>query len=131
MGDVHVGVRTRPAIADIDNDGKLEMVVGNERGGLNAFQTNLWLDSTSPVSEPGWASQMEVFPNPARGVLHVQLGQEVQASLALISAAGQVVATAQSQEATAQISLQAVPAGVYFLQVTADGERAVRKVVVW
>jgi hypothetical protein len=131
MGDVHVGVRTRPAIADIDNDGKLEMVVGNERGGLNAFQTNLWLDSTSPVSEPGWANQMEVFPNPAREVLHVQLGQEVQASLALISAAGQVVATAQSQEATAQISLQAVPAGVYFLQVTADGERAVRKVVVW
>jgi hypothetical protein len=131
MGDVHVGIRTRPAIADIDNDGKLEMVVGNERGGLNAFQTNLWLDSTSPVAEPNWASQMEVFPNPARHILQVQLGQEVQASVELISAAGQVVATAQSQDARAQISLQAIPAGVYFLQVTAAGQRAIRKVVVW
>jgi len=131
MGDVRVGIRTRPAIADIDNDGKLEMIVGNERGGLNAFQTNLWLDSTSPVAEPGWASRVQVFPNPARHVLHVQLGQEIQASLELISAAGQVVATVQSQEATALLSLQAIPAGIYFLQITAEGQRAVRKVVVW
>lgn len=131
MGDVRVGIRTRPAIADIDNDGKLEMVVGNERGGLNAFQTNLWLDSTSPVSESDWMNQLKVFPNPARELLYIQLEQEVQVSFELISAAGQVVAAQQSQGATVQLSLQGIPAGVYFLQVTAAGQRAVRKVVVW
>ncbi|MEQ8705918.1 MAG: FG-GAP-like repeat-containing protein [Phaeodactylibacter sp.] len=131
MGDVRVGIRTRPAIADIDNDGKLEMIVGNERGGLNAFQTNLWLDSTSPASEADWASGVKIFPNPAREVLNVQLNQELQMALELVNTAGQVVLQQQQLGATALLPLSNVPAGVYFLRITAAGQRAVRKVVVW
>lgn len=37
MGDVCVGICICFVIVDIDNDGKLEMIVGNECGGLNVF----------------------------------------------------------------------------------------------
>lgn len=131
MGDVHVGIRTRPAIADIDNDGKLEMVVGNERGGLNAFQTNLWLDSTSPAVEQGWASQILIFPNPAQEALTVQLDQDRQAVFELVNTAGQMVVRHSQRGASTRLSLQQIPPGVYFLRITAAGQRAVRKVVVW
>lgn len=131
MGDVRAGIRTRPAIADIDNDGKLELVVGNERGGLNAFQTNLWLDSTSPAAAAGWAPQVRVFPNPAKDRLHVQLDQSRQAVFELVNATGQVVLQHREEGASAALSLQSVPSGLYFLRITASGQQAVRKVVVW
>ena len=48
-GDVNAGRRARLAVADINNDGRLEMIVGNERGGLQAYQTHLTSSSISPV----------------------------------------------------------------------------------
>jgi len=41
LGNVKVGGEIHPTFADIDTDGFLEMAIGNFRGGLSFFQTNL------------------------------------------------------------------------------------------
>ena len=131
MGDVRVGIRTRPAIADIDNDGKLEMIVGNERGGLNAFQTNLWLDSTSPTAEADWTSSVNIFPNPARSLLNVQFNQELNAAIELVNVSGQLVRQDQIAGTALTIPVNELPAGIYFLKVVAAGQQMIKKVMVW
>ncbi|MDO8971675.1 MAG: VCBS repeat-containing protein, partial [Saprospiraceae bacterium] len=40
-GNIDEGNRSHPAFADLDNDGKLEMVIGNQRGGLAMYRTEL------------------------------------------------------------------------------------------
>lgn len=131
MGEVRVGIRTHPAIADIDNDGKLEMIVGNERGGLNAFQTNLWLDSTSPAEGQDWKDEVRIFPNPAKEFLNIQLPEPQGASFELINTAGQVVRKAQQNGEFTVLPLRGLHSGIYFLRITASGQQDILKVAVW
>jgi len=48
-----------------------------------------------------------------------------------VNATGQVVLQHREESASAALSLQSVPSGLYFLRITASGQQAVRKVVVW
>lgn len=130
MGGIRVGVRTHPAVADIDNDGKLEIIIGNERGGLNAFQTNLWLDSTSPTGESAWQRRLRAFPNPAVHAITVELGETIPVDYQLLNTAGQEVYQGQASAARWEIPVAQLPGGVYFLRVRAGDASALRKVVV-
>ncbi|MBK7939154.1 MAG: VCBS repeat-containing protein [Lewinellaceae bacterium] len=64
-GNIDDGNRSSPALADLDNDGILELVTGNLRGGLDLYKTIL-VDCTvsTPVTEvPGRV--LNIQPNPA------------------------------------------------------------------
>ncbi len=129
MGMVLVGNRTRPAIADIDSDGKLEMIVGNERGGLSAYQTNLFLDSTSPAREHTAGPEWQVFPNPASETLHISMEAEGEKLLGLFNLAGQEVMRSSWQGNLLGLDVSALPSGLYYLRVSFSGKSFARKVV--
>lgn len=72
-GNVDVGERSSPAFGDLDGDGKLEVVVGNLRGGLSVFRTELQ-SCTVNASAPATKSETSVilWPNPVTNVLHFE-----------------------------------------------------------
>ena len=69
------GIRTAAAVAEISQDGKLEMIVGNYSGGLEYFNGN------ADVS-PGISSHLvkhkmlHIYPNPAKDEVYIQTGLE-------------------------------------------------------
>lgn len=65
-GKVDVGWRSTPAFADLDEDGTLEMVAGNVRGGLTLFKTQLkpWAPPVDTYAIPE-KIDFQLFPNPA------------------------------------------------------------------
>ena len=68
VGGVDFGSLANPTLADFDGDGALELVVGNERGGLEFFRTNLNEDGTVPVRTPlARGVKVNVYPNPTNG----------------------------------------------------------------
>lgn len=62
------GGESTVSVADINNDGYLEYLCGNARGGIQMFSDSLWDTSTisEPVAiaEPAWGG-MQLYPNPA------------------------------------------------------------------
>ncbi|MCB0568122.1 MAG: T9SS type A sorting domain-containing protein [Phaeodactylibacter sp.] len=130
MGGIRVGRRTRPAIADIDHDGKLELFVGNERGGLTAYQTNLFLDSTSPSRDVNGELRVEVFPNPTGGLATVRLEGPGEKRLELYSATGQLVLARLWQGSELSFPTGGLPGGVYWLKVVTQGRAFAGKLVV-
>lgn len=62
-----VGDRTHPALADLNNDGKLELLIGNLRGGLSLFGTDF--PSETSVSNDNLFSTLPItlYPNPNKG----------------------------------------------------------------
>jgi hypothetical protein len=63
-----VGAMSSISIADINNDGYLEYLVGNARGGLLMYSDSDWdpstvLDTTTIIPNE---SQFRIFPNPAK-----------------------------------------------------------------
>ncbi|MDB5282946.1 MAG: hypothetical protein JWO06_2021 [Bacteroidota bacterium] len=63
-----VGTKATISIADINNDGKLEYLAGNSRGGLMLYSDSLWDPSTllgiENIAVP--KGELLIYPNPAR-----------------------------------------------------------------
>ncbi len=62
--------------ADIDNDGELEMIGGNSRGGLNAFNTNIKAFPVSTSSPPS-VKKLSLYPQPANDFLKIDFIGEI------------------------------------------------------
>ncbi|GAB4491886.1 MAG: hypothetical protein OHK0019_12720 [Saprospiraceae bacterium] len=129
-GNVDDGNRSCPAFADLDNDGILEMVVGNQRGGLSLYKTVL-VDCEVPVKtqEPN-VLHLSVSPNPACDWVQVQIPSEAPARWRAFNALGQLTASGETSGGVLQIAVSHWQTGVYFLEVIADGQRGVAKLVV-
>ena len=129
-GNTDDGNRSCPAFADLDSDGILEMVVGNQRGGLSLYKTIL-VDCEVPVKtvEPGTMNLL-VSPNPASDWVRVQIPAGAAAQWRAFNAPGQLVATGESTDGILNIAVSHWQSGIYFLEVLADGQRGLAKVVV-
>lgn len=130
-GNVDEGNRSCPAFADLDGDGILEMVVGNQRGGLSLYKT-VMADCEVPVSakEPAASLPLSVSPNPARDWVLILIPSEAPARWQSFNALGQLVAQGESFSGSLQLSVGHWQPGIYFVEVVAEGRRGVAKVLV-
>jgi len=117
LGEIKVGGEIHPTFADIDNDGFLEMAIGNFRGGLNFFKTNLQqqLTSTQDLANPSFFT---ISPNPVNQILRLQLAIDTNPSqIKIYNAFSQLVV---NQQFTKEISVAHLNTGVYVLSLTTD-----------
>lgn len=74
-----IGANSRPALADLDGDGLLEMAVGNNRGGLNLFRTSFKSSGTTSARQArAEIAEMQVFPNPTSGSFELSLPEDIR-----------------------------------------------------
>ncbi len=133
FGPMRLGMRTRPAMADVDGDGYLDMLVGSMRGGLQLLSTPMrtrMTTSTRSVSKIDYP--LEVFPNPAVDRVQVDLRHWPfgKKQISLINNKGQVVRQVTSNDHRVAFNLIGLPAGMYVVQVEGSPGIAQRKVMV-
>jgi len=74
---------------------------------------------------------IKIFPNPADGMVYIQLPPDVAGKLRVWNAAGQVMFHEEIRERAGQrlsINTAQWPAGIYFCTLQSDGGRASRRV---
>jgi hypothetical protein len=127
-GNIDVGSRSHPALADLDNDGILEMVVGNTRGGLTMYKTVLKDCTTSVVTPQPKSPALKIGPNPAADRVKMEWpGKSGQ--WRAYNALGQLVASGALEAGVAYLSARNWPSGMYLMEVIAGQERATGKLV--
>jgi len=91
LSEIQEGKLITCDIADIDNDGFMEIAVGNSRGGLSIYNTILQPNGTLSSNEPIIAEE-EVFihPNPTKDFIFME-GVEGFTNYSIISSNGQCV----------------------------------------
>lgn len=121
-----------PAFWDWNNDGFLDVVVGNERGGVSFYRTNIALDGTVDTDEATAAMDVHIYPNPAMNQVTVAFEGAVDAGveLQLINLQGQVLRQQAMRSTQARLELSGLPAGIYFLRLTADGLQRTEKLII-
>ncbi len=131
-GEIREGFNTHPAIADINNDGILDMIVGNERGGLSLFETDFKTDGI-PVSTHYFFSKPEVniFPNPANDVFNIEIknGNNTMVNISLFNAVGQQVLSGSFASLSYQVDCKSLSNGIYFVRIEIGGEVVVKKIL--
>lgn len=119
-GGIYTGAQSRIAFADLDNNGLLEIAVGNDRGGLQLFQTPLPALMPNAVQpEIAAAFSVKVFPNPTRNTLFFSRPDAGTAELevSIYNAEGRLMRQSRKSGVHWQEDLGDWPAGMYVWRV--------------
>lgn len=128
---IREGYRTYINCADINNDGSLDMVMGNYSGGVSLFMGNNNV-STGSLSD-GSTAGFELFPNPADGSVSVNVpGFSVfsRVSLTVYNAVGQQMLKMPLTTQRSTLRTDEFAKGVYICTVEIDGKASHRKLII-
>lgn len=116
-GDLRDGETVHLSIADLDDDGLLDFVVGNYRGGLTMYSSDYTVDGMHSDVFDGSEKSTKVFPNPIRDMIYIQTREFELFTMELFNLHG--ISSFKIENATN--SNIAIPAslipGVYFLKL--------------
>lgn len=111
------GVNSILSIKDINNDNKLDMLVGNQSGGLTYFDGS---DTIVVALEPemNLISKINLYPNPTSGIINIDLGKNKikNATISVIDLLGKVTATEKVSNQKTIINLNNYSKGIYLLK---------------
>ncbi len=109
------GYRTGLCLHDFTGDGELDMVVGNYRGGLSFWRSDVISGDAdrSPLSEA-----LRALPNPTQGEVVIESPEPLGAGTTWVvrNALGQVVAQQPAMGSRCVLQLGALPDGLYLVR---------------
>jgi hypothetical protein len=135
--DIAGGYRTSAAIADLDNDGYLDLVTGNFSGGLNLYSTGLnpQVSMDIPSLRATENISLKIFPNPANSSFTITTGVKTFSGplrIILYDLTGDVVLEEiRGEDSYHHVGVAALPEGIYVCRVTdGPGNSASARVVI-
>lgn len=118
---VYEGYRTSPCMADINNDGKYDMVLGNYAGGVSLYYGKFV--NTSVEEAVAQAVDAAVFPNPFTESLRIRTdGTVAPVDFSLLDLNGrEVIRQKLSGSTQFQVDVSGLPSGMYLGVLRREG----------
>lgn len=106
------------AIADLNNDGLMDLAIGTKRGGVSYIEGHL--EIINGVYQPSVESSVELFPNPSAGYFTIDLADESARALVRIVGINGQVALEQTIGNKDVINASSLRNGNYLVMVYTD-----------
>ncbi|MDE5762941.1 MAG: T9SS type A sorting domain-containing protein, partial [Bacteroidales bacterium] len=121
---IRTGWHASPALYDFDSDGRSELVIGNQCGGLEYFVSTQWTTvppppvSTEPVPPATAPSSVlaKITPNPFVSQLFIET--EKGCGFDLLDMRGKRVRQGKLHAGRNTLPLETLPAGLYLLHIS-------------
>ena len=112
------GMRCSAALADLDGDGSLEVVVGNFSGGLQLFNAEIPVQFA--VNEAVGQQEIELFPNPVSSFLNlVSKGDDLQ-SVMITDVYGRTLKSLRVSGKEVVVEVSDLVSGVYLARLVLE-----------
>ena len=115
---VSFGIHAAAALADLDGDGRLEVVVGNFSGGLQLF--NAEIPVNLELSEIQEDNSIVIFPNPVSSQLRIVSKRDYIQYVTILNLYGQKIKGMTVGGLDNTLDLSVLPSGVYLLRIDLD-----------
>jgi len=133
-GQIKEGENTHITIGDVDNDEYFELLVGNKRGGLAAYNTIFDAPPTTVNSDKVITNSVKfnVFPNPVEDILNIELEKFTNKSIniCVYNTLQQKVLTREFNNSQIAISIDDLSSGIYFIEIQLENTFGIQKIVV-
>ena len=125
--NIKLAGRSAAAFADIDADGKYEMIAGNVLGGLNQYKQVLTVDGNTHVGvgTPANTGICSIYPNPVSDKVYVNwdaaFAGNYNVKVRLINMTGQTILNTEvaGNKGIGILPVDAYPAGIYICVIQA------------
>lgn len=122
------GIYTAPALADLNDDGFMDMVMGNITGGLTFYEGKIYDVGIKEVKPTGIAN-LNVFPNPGNGNFTISTPNMSKAKIGVYTLGGKLLLTKNVDSEETTVDLQNQPPGMYLFTLQSSEELRTAKVV--
>lgn len=126
--DIAVDAYSSFAVNDINNDGNLNMFVGQDLGGVYHFEANP--NSNASIQELESKYAILLFPNPTKGNVTIDLESAEGKEIVLLNLNGQILNSIEIDDKQTEVDLSDKPRGVYFVRIEMEnGDLITKKIV--
>lgn len=129
--NIRVGIRSAPALADLNHDGVYELIAGNQRGGLELFPTDLLVGYTA-TAEPKTDTETpyQLYGTIGNGIADLVWNEGVSGTLVVYDVLGKRLPVKPLEnDRNVRIDLSSMPAGLYLLQIRVGSTIWVERIV--
>jgi len=122
------GINSIVSIADVTNDGNLDMLVGNYSGGVAFYKGS---SSPSTVITENNITEFNIYPNPTKNTITINLGNNnlKNANFKVIDLLGKEIHTQQVNSQKTTINLSKYSKGIYLIKFSNDLGSKVYKII--
>ena len=113
------GMRSAATVADLNDDGRPEVVVGNFAGGLQLFNAAIPIHNIG-LSEMMDDSQVEIFPNPVSSQIRIISKEDDIKKVTVMDLYGRMLMERSVLAKEATLEVASLPQGVYLLVLDLD-----------
>ncbi len=126
---IYEPIRCAPAKADLDNDGRYDLMIGNIAGGLVLYTQNSLLSSLSPEVNSAF---FNLYPNPVKNILNIQVDQlnnNSKVKIQIFDIIGQRVYISENLNLLIAADVSALNSGTYLCKITAGSQSFCKRFV--
>jgi len=134
LDNIQIGTFSAPAIADLNNDNRFEMIVGNQRGGVALYKS---ADiSNIGIKEEVTEFDVIIYPNPASEIVTIDLRQsgfnsQQNPIIQVFDLTGRLIKTAEMSNSFLQLNTADWSEGTYLIRVSVNDQMLVKKLVIY
>ncbi len=129
--DIDVGSNSAPAVADIDGDGYLEMLIGTKLGGLEFWNTDIKVKDGLSTIDSNFKNKITVYPNPFENEITIDINYNFgkNANYSIYNTVGSLLIKKKLYKGDNKIKLNMLRNGVYFIKISSERNGKTFKII--